>query len=283
MASGLAVEHALTRSVRDSAALLDATAGAAPGDPYPAPPSPEGGFAAAAGRDPGRLRIAYSIRPPDGHPVHPDCVAALRSAAKLCDSLGHRVVEADLPGLDERTGHAIGLAYGATLTWIVNYWIRIVGREPGPDDLEPFTRALWEQGRHVTGGDYLLAVTDLQQFSRVVASFFTEYDIWLTPTLAQPPVPLGHITSTVDDPWRAGRNGAPFVAFPAIVANITGGPAMSVPLHWSAEGLPIGVHALGRVVADADLFSLAGQLERAQPWSHRWPAFTEAESTVIGE
>jgi amidase len=269
--NGFAVEHALTRSVRDSAALLDATAGPSVGDPYPAPPAPPGGFLDAAGRDPGRMHIAYSINPPDGHPVHPDCVAALQSALALCESLGHEVVEADLPGLDERTGHAIGIAYGSAVAWIVNYWIRVLGREPGPDELEPYTRALWEQGRTVTGGDYLLAITDLQRFSREVAQFFTQYDVWLTPTLALPPVPIGHITSTVDDPWRAGRRGAPFVAFPAIVANITGAPAMSVPLHWSTQDLPIGVHALGRFGADADLFSLAGQLERARPWSDRWP------------
>jgi amidase len=258
--------------VRDSAALLDATAGPAPGDPYPAPSAPDGGFAGAVARDPGRLRIAYSTTPAGDHPVHPDCVTALHSAGALCERLGHVVVEADLPGLDERTGRAIGTAYGAAVTWIVDYWVRVLGREPGPDDLEPYTRALWEQGRGVTGGDYLLAVTDLQQFSRVVARFFHQFDVWLTPTLAQPPVPLGHITSTVDDPWRAARHGGPFVAFPAIVANITGAPAMSVPLRWTAGGLPIGVHALGRFGADADLFSLAGQLERTQPWLDRWPA-----------
>jgi amidase len=148
----------------------------------------------------------------------------------------------------------------------------VLGREPGPDDLEPYTRWLWEQSRMVSGGDYLLAITELQRFARVVAGFFTRYDVWLTPTLASPPVPLGYITSTVDDPGRAGWRAAPFVAFPAIVANITGAPAMSVPLHWSDDGLPIGVHALGRFGADAELFSLAGQLERARPWSDRRPS-----------
>ena len=269
--SGMAVEHALTRSVRDSAALLDATAGPDLGDPYPSPPAEEGGFAAAAGRDPGRLRVAYWSVPTGGHPVHPDCRAALDDAVRLCESLGHEVDEVDLP-IDGRTGHAIGTAYGAAITWILNYWIRETGREPGPDELEPYTRALWESGSTVTGGDYLMAMMDLQSFTRRVAAFFTRYDVWLTPTLATPPVPLGLITSTVDDPWRAGRAGAPFVAFPGVIANVTGAPAMSVPLYWSADGLPIGVHALGRFGADAQLFSLAGQLERARPWSDRWPS-----------
>jgi amidase len=268
--SGMAVEHALTRSVRDSAALLDATAGNDLGDPYPAPPAPEGGFAAAAARDPGRLRVAYWSTPTGGHPLHPDCRVALDDAVRLCENLGHDVEEVDLP-IDDRTGRAIGTAYGAAITWILNYWIRELGREPGPDELEPYTRALWDNGRAVSGGDYLMAMMDLQRFARTVAAFFTRYDVWLTPTLAQPPLPLGLITSTVDDPWRAGRNGAPFVAFPGVLANITGNPAMSVPLHWSDHGLPIGVHVLGRFGADDQLFSLAGQLERARPWADRWP------------
>jgi amidase len=269
--AGFAVEHALTRSVRDSAALLDATAGPAPGDPYPSWPAPAGGFAAAAGCDPGRLRVAYTSRTPDGQPAHPDCVAALDDAASLLAALGHELTEADLPGLDERTGQAIEVAYGAFVSWVVAYWARAVGREPGEDDLEPYTWAMWQQGRAVTSGAYLMAIMHLQAFARVVAGFFAHYDVWLTPTLAAPPLPLGAMVSTRDDPWRVARVGGPFVAFPAIVANITGAPAMSVPLHWSAAGLPIGVHALGPTGADGSLFALAGQLERARPWAHRWP------------
>ncbi|HEU0238465.1 MAG TPA: amidase [Micromonosporaceae bacterium] len=272
--NGFAVEHALTRSVRDSAALLDATAGPDLGDPYNAPPAPDGGFAAEVAREPGRLRIAYSAQPPGGHPVHPHCVAALDETLRLCEHLGHEVVEAELPGLDDRIGAAIGATYGGAVTWILDYWIRRIGREPEADEIEPYTRALWESGRHISAGDYLLAVTDLQAFARRVAGFFTRYDVWLTPTLAQPPLPLGEMVSTADDPWRAGRNSAPFVAFPAIVANITGAPAMSVPMFWSADGLPIGVHFLGRYGDDATLFRLAGQLERAAPWGNRWPELT---------
>jgi Asp-tRNA(Asn)/Glu-tRNA(Gln) amidotransferase A subunit family amidase len=137
---GWAVEHALTVSVRDSAALLDATAGPAPGDPYPAPPR-QRPFAAEVGADPGRLRIAYTARTPGGTLGHPDCVAALDDAVARCDALGHEVVEAELPGLDDRVGAAIGTVFNAATAWIVAYWTRRLGREPGPDELEPLTRA----------------------------------------------------------------------------------------------------------------------------------------------
>jgi amidase len=283
VAGGFAVEHALTRSVRDSAALLDATSGSALGDPYPSWPAPPDGFAAAVNRDPGRLRVAYTTRTPDGQQAHPDCVVALHNTVALLASLGHEVAEEDLPGLDDRVGHAIGISYGAFVTWVVDYWTRVVGRQPNVDELEPYTWAMWQQGKTVTAGAYLMAVMDLQRFGRTVAGFFTRHDVWLTPTLASPPLPLGTMFSSPDDPWLAARVGGPFVAFPAIVANITGAPAMSLPLHWTEptteapRGLPVGVHALTRAGADAALFSLAGQLEQAQPWAHRWPALAFEE------
>jgi amidase len=128
---GWAVEHAVTVSVRDSAALLDATAGPAPGDPYPAPPAARP-FAAEVGADPGRLRIAYTARLPGGERGHPDCVRALDDAVALCAELGHDLVEADLPGLDDRIGAAIGTVFNAATAWIVGYWVRHRGREPAP-------------------------------------------------------------------------------------------------------------------------------------------------------
>jgi amidase len=267
---GMAVEHALTRSVRDSAALLDATAGPDLGDPYQAP-APAGPFAREVGRDPGPLRIGYSLRAAEGHPVHPDCVAALRETVDLCTELGHSVAERDLPGLTPEVGQAIGTVYNAATAWILRYWIRRLGREPGPDEIEPLTRAFWKQGEQISGGQYLLAIADLQAFARTVAAFLSDLDVWLTPTLALPPLPLGHLVSTPDEPLRAGHRAGPFVAFAGVVANITGGPAMSVPLYWSAAGLPIGVHVLGRYGDDATLFRLAGQLEQARPWADRWP------------
>ena len=267
---GWGVEHALTVSVRDSAALLDATCGPAPGDPYPAPPAARP-FAAEVGTDPGRLRIAFSPRTPGGGLGHLDCLAALDDAVTLCVELGHELVEADLPGLDATVGHAIGAVFDAATAWIVAYWTRRLGRPPGPGELEPLTRAYLERGRRVTAADYLLAVEDLQAFSRTVAGFLAGYDAWLTPTMSAPAPPLGEVVSTEQEPLRAAQRGGATVAYPVVVANITGGPAMSVPLWQTAAGLPVGVHFLGRVGADATLFRLAGQLERARPWTGRRP------------
>ncbi len=272
--SGLVAEHAVTRSVRDSATLLDATSGPDLGDPYPAPPV-AGPFARQVDREPGRLRIAVSRRPPGerltDRAVHPDCLAALDDAVGLLAGLGHEVVEADLPGLTEDVGRAIGHVYAAGTSWVVKHWTRRLGRPPRPAELDPLTRAYLEQARGLDPGDYLLAIEDLQLFARTVARFFTTVDAWLTPTMARPPVQLGLMVSTEEDPWRAGRAAGDLVPFPAVAANITGGPAMSVPLYWSTAGLPIGVHLMGRYGDDATLLRLAGQLERARPWQHRRP------------
>jgi len=269
--SGWAVEHALTRSVRDSAALLDVTSGPAPGDPYPAPPVLRP-FARAVGVDPGKLRIAYTPRVPDGSLGHPDCVAALEDAVKLCASLGHELVEADLPGLTAEVGAAIGRVFEGATAWIIQYWIRRVDRQPGEDELEPLTRAYWEAGQRVSAADYLQAIEQLQRFSRAVALFLTHVDMWLTPTMSAPPALLGEIASTATEPLRAAEVGGRTVAYPAVVANITGNPAMSVPLWWSPEGLPVGVHFLGRFGDEATLFRFASQLEAARPWQGHVPA-----------
>jgi amidase len=268
--SGWACEHALTVSVRDSAALLDAVSGPATGDPYAAPPQ-HGPFLAEVGADPGRLRIGYSSRRFDESPPDPDCVAALEDAVQLLTDLGHDVVEAELPGLEPEVGSAIGTVFNTATAWIVGYWTRRLGRPPADDELEPLTRAYWELGRQVTAADYLLAIEECQRFTRGVATWLGGYDAWLTPTLSTPPTRIGEITSTDDEPFRALEAGGPTVAYAGVVANLTGHPAMSVPLWWNTDGLPIGVHFLGRFGDEATLFRLAGQLEAARPWSGRRP------------
>ncbi len=275
--SGLAVEHALTRSVRDSAALLDATAGPALGDPYWAPP-PARPFLDEVGADPGRLRIAFAEHTPDGSAPQPDCAAAVRDAAALCESLGHEVVERDLPGLDEAFGTAIETVLGAAVPWIVAYWIRKLGREPEADELEPATWMMLESGRSIRADNYLLAIRDLQTLGRTVALFLTEFDVWLTPTLSEPPLLIGELDRT--DPEKAMARASSFMAFPAVVANAIGSPAMSVPLHWNEAGLPIGVHFLGRFGDEATLLRLASQLEDARPWSGRYPALARSTAVV---
>src|SRR5690349_5902507 len=280
VAGGAAVEHALTRSVRDSAALLDATSGPALGDPYWSPP-PARPFAAEVGADPGRLRIAYTARTPDGDLGHPDCVAAVEHAARVCASLGHEVTEARWPGMTPEFGTNIGVMINAATAWILGYWIRRLGREPGADEIEPLTRALWEAGQKVTAAEWLLAIEDIQRFSRAIAGFFTTADVFLTPTMSAPPLPIGTMYSTPEDPWRSLRVSGETVRYAGVVANLTGNPAISMPLWWNDGGLPIGVHFLGRFGDEATLIRLAAQLETAQPWADRLPAVHAASSGAI--
>ena len=265
----LAVEHALTRSVRDSAALLDAVAGPDSGDPYWAPP-PARPFREEVGRPPGRLRIAFSTRTLLGSPVHPDCVAAVQDAARLCETLGHVVTE-EAPAVD---GEPFWLAFttvlSAAFAWAIDDWSRRIGRAAAPEHFEPFLWALAERGRAFSSAAFLLAQQDMHRASRGVARFFGDHDVWLTPTLGTPPVALGRLVYRDGDPFKMRRRIAEFCPF-TWVANATGQPAMSVPLHWNAEGLPIGTHWMAPFGAEATLLRLAAELEAARPWTRRPP------------
>lgn len=266
---GLVCEHVVTRSVRDSAALLDATAGPMPGDPYAAPP-PVRPFLQEVGAPPGRLRIAFSVESPTGTPVHPECVAAVKDAAALCADLGHEVEEA-APAFDGRAlGRAFAVLWSAGTAWSLSRWARVLGRDPGPDAVEPLTRALAERGRGISAVDYLHAVAEGQRLARDIARFFERYDLWLTPVVGEPPHPLGSFVSPPEDPTRGLRRAGLFAPF-TYIANMTGQPAMSVPLYWTSDGLPIGVHFLGRFGDEATLLRLAAQLEEARSWAHRRP------------
>ena len=253
---------------------------ARPGDPYWAPP-PARPFGAEVGADPGRLRIGYTVRTPEGDLGHPDCVAAAEHAARLCASLGHEVTETDWPGFSPEVGAAIGTMLSAAAAWIMRYWIRHLGREPGEDEIEPLNRALWQAGEQTTAAQWLLAVGDVQRFGRRVARFFTGFDAFLTPTMSSPPLPIGEMVSTPEDPWRSLQVSGQTVRYAGVVANLTGNPAMSVPLWWNDDGLPIGVHFLGRFGDEATLIRLAAQLETAQPWAGRRPAVHAAGPLVI--
>jgi amidase len=270
VAAGGAVEHALTRSVRDSAALLDATSGPDVGDPYWAPP-PARPFLDEVGADPGRLRIGLCVRTPEGDLGHPDCVAAAEHAARLCESLGHDVFEAPWPGFTPDVGAAIGTVMQSATAWVLRYWIRHVGREPGPDEIEPLTRALWEGGERITAAEWLLAIGETQRFSRRVAQAFQSFDLFLTPTMSTPPLPIGVMRSTPEEPMKSIEISGASVRYAGVFANLTGNPAMSVPLWWNDEGLPIGAHFLAPFGDEATLFRLAAQLESAQPWADRLP------------
>jgi amidase len=267
--SGLAVEHAVTRSVRDSAALLDATSGPAAGDPYwPAPPA--GSFLSQVTVDPSPMRIAWSARAPLGMPVDPECRTAVEATARRLEALGHHVVEDD-PTYDEKV-----LLDPMVTIWSVgnvtdhDMVASRIGRPPRRDELEVTTWELIDRGRKVTAVQLVRAVDLIHSATRGIAPFFDQYDAWLTPTLAQPPLPLGVLNQSyggADEWWRFDLSFNPWNS----IANLTGNPAMSVPLASSARGLPIGVLFTGRYGDEAALFRLAGQLERAHGWADRSP------------
>ena len=266
---GLVVEHVVTRSVRDSAAMLDATAGPDLGDPYFAPP-PARPYLEEVSRPPGFLRVAFTTSATTGVPVHADCVRAVRDAAKLCQDLGHDVSEAtpDLEG--DAISQAFITVWSAGSSWTIDDWARRTGQTPSAERFEPLTWGLYEMGNRRRAADYLLAIQDLQRASRQIARFFVEYDVWLSPTLAEPPPLLGSFASTPDNPMQGIFRSAQFVPFTPIF-NATGQPAMSVPLFWNQENVPIGVQFAGRFGDEATLFRLAAQLEQARPWAGRWP------------
>lgn len=267
--SGLAAEHGLTRSVRDSAALLDATCGPDAGDPYWAPP-PARPFIEEVGADPGKLRIAFTTKAREGVEVHEDCIRALNDAAALCSELGHFVEEADLAVDAEQMARCFYRVWLGGCAWDAEHWERRTGRKITPDQVEPLTWALIEKGRQTDAGTYLLALEDLQRIARGLARLFSKWDVWLTPTLAEPPVALGTFDSKPDDPMYGFFRSGKFMPFTS-VCNVTGQPAMSVPLFWNAENLPIGTHFMGRFGDEATLFRLAAQLEAARPWANRRP------------
>jgi len=267
--NGLVVEHAVTRSVRDSAALLDATAGVDVGAPYWPPPT-ERPFLEEVGAPPGRLRIAVVTQAPTGVVIHPDCVAAVRDAAALCAGLGHHVEDVALPLSGEMLIDGFVTIWTIGIAWTVDAMARLTGRTVTPDNVEPLTAALVEAGRQRSGADYLAAVQNLQMIGRALATFMQDWDVILTPVVAEPPPLLGTFEPAPGNPVAGFMRAAEYVPFTPIV-NATGQPAMSVPLFWNATGLPIGAHFIGRFGDEATLFRLAAQLETARPWADRLP------------
>ena len=267
--SGLLVAHALTRSVRDSAALLDVIAGPAPGDPYTAP-APKRPFLDEVGADPGRLRIAWTARPPIDAPIDPACAAAARSTAELLAELGHEVEEV-APVFDGEV-----LIEPLVRIWAIcnqddaRRAARFLGRPVRPEEFEITTWELIEYGRRFDAVDLLDALADLAAAARAIAPFFERYDAWVTPTLARPPDALGILNQSQGGAVEYWRFDCAFNPWNPI-ANVTGQPAVSLPLSWTADGLPIGSLIFGRFADEATLLRLAGQLEAARPWADRWP------------
>jgi len=256
---GLSTAGPLSRTVEDAAQLLDVLAGYEPGDPWWAPP-PERPFAQAVAEPPGHLRVAVTSTPPIETPVAPECITALHAAAALFAELGHEVVEETPPWTDPDLFHTF-----------IEVWQTGPALHPIEDLslITPLNRGLIESARASSAIDYARAVVRLQSIARRTVAFWQDIDIVLTPTLAMPPVPIGWQQSVEGAIEQLLRN-TEFTPFTAI-ANLTGLPAMSLPLHWSEDGLPIGVQAIGPPAGDAVLLSLAAQLEAARPWVDQRP------------
>jgi amidase len=291
---GMVAEHALTVSVRDSAALLDATAGPDAGAPYVAPPR-ERPYLEEVGREPGRLRIAFTTRSLFGEAVHPDCVAAAKDAARLCEKLGHHLEEGEPPIHRESLRKAFLVILAAETAAEIAQAGVLARQRPSASGFEPGTWFLGQVGRKFNAAELALAVREIHLAGRELGRWFEQHDLLMTPTLASPPPRLGELGPKRSDlaalavlrvlPLGSALKKAldqlaeeafEFAAFTE-VANITGQPAMSVPLFWNAEGLPIGVLFVGRFGDEATLFRLAGQLERERPWATRCPPAPVAE------
>ena len=266
---GASVAHAVTRTVRDSAALLDATAGPDVGDPYWAPP-PAGPFLAEVGRDPGRLRIAITTTPWNGQPVHDECADAARAAARLCERLGHHVEEASPVADAAALGAATLIVIGGNLRATMEARAQALGRPLSESDVERITWIRAMDGHTARAADYAHAIGVMHRTGRQVAPFFRRFDVLLTPTMCQPPHPLGVIDMMTTDAAAYNKAVLGTIAFTSLW-NSCGNPAMSVPLAWSRGGLPLGVQFVGRFGDEATLFRLGAQLEAAQPWFERRP------------
>lgn len=267
--AGMSSAHAVTLSVRDSAALLDATAGPAMGDPYWAPPAGRR-FLEALDEPRPRLRIAVMTQAPADVPVHPACKAAVEDTARLLADLGHHV-EVAAPQFDAgQLRRAARDIICANVRNGLEMRAKTLGREPRADDVEAITWAQAEQGRRLSGADYARATQTVHRISRQIQAFFERYDLLLTPTLAEPPLRLGELSMASTDLPAYLKRLLQFTPFAAMF-NATGQPAASLPLAWSADGLPIGVQLVARFGDEASLLKVSAELEEARPWFDRRP------------
>ena len=288
---GAVVEHVLTLSVRDSAAMLDAICGSDCGAPYVIP-VPEMPYVQEIKKSPGKLRIAFSTRSVIDSEVHPECVKAVEETAKLLQKLGHRVE----PGEPQLDGRAIAISYLMLYLGEVAADIgktkALTGKKPKRKNFEAITWTLGLLGRTFSAGDFVREMRVWNDVSRAFGSFFEKYDLYLTPVTAFPPLKIGELqpkpaervmmkivnalglggllkaSGIVEKLAMDSLSKFPFTQ----LANLSGLPAMSVPLHWTADNLPCGSHFIGRFGGEATLFRLAAQLEKAKPWFNKRPA-----------
>jgi len=267
--NGLVVEHVVTRSVRDSAAFLDVSAGPDVGDPHVAP-APDQTFSDAAKTEPGRLRIGFARSAPGGVNFDADCLQAVENAANLLADLGHDVEEASPEWDAVSLGEAFMVIFAANMTWALSARQNQIGIAPTRETVENNNLWLMARGKELSAADLLSALSSLNTASRSFASYFLSHDIWLTPTMATQPPELGHLFADVEDVplfferlWRFNPLNT--------IYNASGCPAISLPLHQSRSGLPIGVMLGASFGRDTLLLRLAGQIEQASPWAGRKP------------
>ncbi len=268
--SFLTVDGVLSRTVAETAELLDVLAGYEPGDATWAPPPP-GRYAMVPGRDPGRLRIGVALNPPlEGVTLDPLHERGVHEAATLLESLGHGVEEVEPPWSDLDLLPDFTRIFGPSVSVTTMTGARLAGREPTQADIEPLTWAIWEHARELSVMSYLAAMARLESVARSIVSFMAPYDAVLTPTLAQRPVPIGQIHGLGPEPWAQYRRSGYFTPYTAII-NITGQPAVALPLFHGDDGLPVSVQLIGPPAHEEVLLSLASQLEQIHPWDGRRP------------
>lgn len=268
--SGAIAEGVLSRSVRDTAAALDVTAGNEMGDPYWAPPQASS-YLAESRTPPSKLKIAFSTKSVLGLPFDPECTDAVLKSAKLLESLGHQVEEASPQISGEQYQMAFTPVWASGVAMLIDGVAMMTGQTPKQSDFQGLTWGFYQQGKQVSASQYLLCWHILQTIARQVAQFHETYDVWLTSTLGAPPVRNGVLDMQETDLMKAM---APLLSYLPVtpLQNATGQPAISLPLAWSKGGLPIGMHFAGRFGDEATLLRLAGQLEKAQPWADKHPS-----------
>ncbi len=270
--SFLVCDGVLTRTVRDTAQVLDVLAGPEPGDATWAPPPPAAGYTALTEVDPGHLRIALAMASPrEGATVDPVCEQAARDAASLLESLGHHVEEITPPWAGMDLLPDFTRAFGPLVSFTTWLGGHLTGREPTTEDVEPLTWTLYEHARGQDTIKYLTAEYRLESVARSIVQALAPYDVLLTPVLARRPVPIGEIHGMGPDPMVEFRKSADFTPFTAIF-NVTGQPAIALPLYHGEDGVPTAVQLVGPPAREEVLLSLAVQLEAALPWADRAPA-----------
>ena len=267
--AGLSVDNCVTRSVRDTAAMLDLSCVPDYGDPYFAP-APQGSYLEGIQSEPKRLKIAVSLTNYRGAPFHADVAEAMEKAIKLCEQLGHTVEEAKPSLNSEELTMAFMILWATASGYGIEMLSRMTGQTPSLDNLEGLTFSLYQRGKSISAIQQILAQQTMYRVGRMMAKFHEQYDLWLTPTLALPPLKIGTIDIDEQDLETAFAPIIDYVPFTA-TQNATGQPAINLPLHWNKANLPIGVQFVARNGDEMTLLKLAAQVEKAQPWFDKRP------------